>query len=194
MKKLLVSSIVILSSLTLASCSSLDGQYKKSSNDKKQTTKQVKTPTRSSFKNNVATLNDKTIKITGVKTIKITGVKTIKDTQEYSQPLVVFMYKTTNKSNKIITPLTAWNNTFKITQKGKSLKKVSFTDDRLDSNPDKNLAEGDSAKNSVVYELDNQKDPIKINASEGISTNSINESSSIDGTNLGSEQFSINNN
>ena len=34
MKKLLVSSIVILSSLTLASCSSLDGQYKKSSNDK----------------------------------------------------------------------------------------------------------------------------------------------------------------
>lgn len=186
MKKLLVSSIVILSSLTLASCSSLDGQYKKSSNDKKQTTKQVKTPTRSSFKNNVATLNDKTI--------KITGVKTIKDTQEYSQPLVVFMYKTTNKSNKIITPLTAWNNTFKITQKGKSLKKVSFTDDRLDSNPDKNLAEGDSAKNSVGYELDNQKDPIKINASEGISTNSINESSSIDGTNLGSEQFSINNN
>ena len=186
MKKLLVSSIVILSSLTLASCSSLDGQYKKSSNDKKQTTKQVKTPTRSSFKNNVATLNDKTI--------KITGVKTIKDTQEYSQPLVVSMYKTTNKSNKIITPLTAWNNTFKITQKGKSLKKVSFTDDRLDSNPDKNLAEGDSAKNSVVYELDNQKDPIKINASEGISTNSINESSSIDGTNLGSEQFSINNN
>ncbi|CAJ1185941.1 hypothetical protein FS150101_NMOIFPPK_00858 [Fructilactobacillus sanfranciscensis] len=186
MKKLLVSSIVILSSLTLASCSSLDGQYKKSSNDKKQTTKQVKTPTRSSFKNNVATLNDKTI--------KITGVKTIKDTQEYSQPLVVFMYKTTNKSNKIITPLTAWNNTFKITQKGKSLKKVSFTDDRLDSNPDKNLAEGDSAKNSVVYELDNQKDPIKINASEGISINSINESSSIDGTNLGSEQFSINNN
>ncbi|KRM80694.1 DUF5067 domain-containing protein [Fructilactobacillus sanfranciscensis] len=186
MKKLLVSSIVILSSLTLASCSSLDGQYKKSSNDKKQTTKQVKAPTRSSFKNNVATLNDKTI--------KITGVKTIKDTQEYSQPLVVFMYKTTNKSNKIITPLTAWNNTFKITQKGKSLKKVSFTDDRLDSNPDKNLAEGDSAKNSVVYELDNQKDPIKINASEGISINSINESSSIDGTNLGSEQFSINNN
>ena len=185
MKKLLVSSIVILSSLTLASCSSLDGQYKKSSNDKKQTTKEGNEVI-TEYKNNVATLNDKTI--------KITGVKTIKDTQEYSQPLVVFMYKTTNKSNKIITPLTAWNNTFKITQKGKSLKKVSFTDDRLDSNPDKNLAEGDSAKNSVVYELDNQKDPIKINASEGISTNSINESSSIDGTNLGSEQFSINNN
>lgn len=186
MKKLLVGGIAILSTLTLASCSSLDGQYKKSNNDHKQTTKQVKAPRQSSFKNNVAKLNDKTI--------KITGVKTVDNNQDYSEPLVAFIYKTTNESSKTITPQIAWDNTFKITQKGKQLKKVSFNDERLDSNPDKNLAEGDSAKNTVVYELNNQTDPITINASEGISTNSINNSSNIDGTNLGSEQFKISDN
>lgn len=187
MKKILVTSIAILSTLTLASCSSLDGQYKKSNNDNKQTTKPVKAPTQSSFKNNVAKLNDKTI--------KIIGVKTVNNSEKYDEPLVVFIYKTTNKSNKIITPKNAWDSTFKITQKSHHLNEVNFNDDRLDYNPDQNLAEGDSAKNTVVYELNNQNDPITINASEGINPNSINNnSSSIDGTNLGSEQFKLNTN
>ncbi|WP_429970774.1 DUF5067 domain-containing protein [Fructilactobacillus sp. Tb1] len=187
MKKLLVGGIAILSSLTLASCSSLDGQYKKSNNDTKQSTKPVKTPNQASFKNNVATLNDKTI--------KITGVKTINDTQDYDKPLVAFIYKTTNRSDKIITPLDAWNNTFKISQKKTTLKPVSFSDERLESNPDTNLAKGDSKTNTIVYELNNDSDPITINASQGISTNNISTNNqSIDGTNLGSEQFSIKNN
>ncbi|WP_413627129.1 DUF5067 domain-containing protein [Fructilactobacillus vespulae] len=184
MKKFLIGTLTIASCLTLASCSSLDGSYKKSNQDNTKKTKQIKAPAKSSFKNNVAKLNDKTIKIKGVKTIQ---------QGDSDQTLIAFQYKVTNESTNILTPLNAWNSTFKVSQGNKELKTTDFSDDRLPSNPNENLAKGDSIESSVVYALDNANDSIKINASEGISNNNITAAttSTLDGTNLGTEEFSI---
>ncbi|USS86518.1 DUF5067 domain-containing protein [Fructilactobacillus cliffordii] len=180
MKKQIILGLAAVATLSLAGCSS-----SKQSQSKPKSATTSKTSQQPSFRNNVAQLNDKTI--------RIKGVKTIKQPNESSPSMVAFIYQVTNKSNHSMTPMDAWNANMKVMQNKQKLDQTKFSDDSLPSNPNESIAKGQTVKSSVVYKLNNTKDPISINASQGINQNAIdpNSNQQIDGTDVGTQTFAI---
>ncbi|USS87316.1 DUF5067 domain-containing protein [Fructilactobacillus hinvesii] len=181
MKKQIILGLAAVCTLTLAGCSSSNHSQSKPKNTTSKTTSQ-----QPSFRNNVAQLNDKTI--------RIKGVKTIKQPNESTPSMVAFIYQVKNKSNHEMTAMQAWDSNMKVTQNKQELAKTKFSDDSLPNNPDETIAKGQTVKSSVVYKLSNDKDAISINASQGINQNAIDQNSNqqIDGTNVGTQTFAIN--
>ncbi|USS85468.1 DUF5067 domain-containing protein [Fructilactobacillus myrtifloralis] len=182
MKKKIILGMVTICTLGLAGCST-PGHHADNAKSKSAPTSQTTQP---SFRNNVAQLNDKTI--------RIKGVKTIKQPNETEPSMVAFIYQVTNKSKRVLTPKQAWNENMKVSQNKQELKETNFSDKTLPQNSDQTIAKGQTVKSAVVYQLQSPKESISINASQGINSNPIDQNANqqIDGTDLGTQTFAIN--
>lgn len=169
MKKFIVSVLSVLTvGLTLAGCSSSNDSSKNSTSSKPKAEKvAVKKQPKYYFKDNVAEIHDVKVEITKVE------VKTADETNGYSEkPLIVFHYKATNKTNKEIDPISAWQSIFSAYQDNdknsvNELEVGSNIDDQYLDTQSENIKKGGTVENETTYELDDMKTPVELKAKQG---------------------------
>ncbi|MFT8491508.1 DUF5067 domain-containing protein [Liquorilactobacillus satsumensis] len=149
-------------------------------NSSKKSVVKVKKQQKYYFKNNVAEIHDLKIEITKVE------VKNADQTNSYSdKPLIIFHYKVTNKTNKDIDPISAWQAVFTAYQDNdaNSVNKLeigsTIDEQYLDTQSEK-IKKNGTVKNESTYELTDMKTPVKLQATKGY-----------DGSKIGSQTYKI---
>lgn len=172
-KKMLLLVIACILVIGLAGCGG-NKENKKESEEVK-TTAEKKEP-KYQFKNNVVEMEDISIKITKVKIIKV-GEKG----NEYGKkPVIAFWYKTTNKTDKEIDPMTAWHAAFNAYQDNNpnAMNEINMTacpDERFIDSQMEVIKKNGTVENAVAYELDDLKTPVTLKAHKGYSGDFLGE-------------------
>lgn len=165
--------------LFLSSCGNSSNQSSSKSSSSKRIVKVAKQQ-KYYFKNNVAEIHDVKIQITNVE------VKTADQTNGYSdKPLIVFIYKATNKTNKDIDPISAWQAIFNAYQDNNKnsvnqLNVGSTIDEKYLDTQSEQIKKGGTVENEATYELSDMSTPVKLQATQGI-----------DGKKLGYQMYKI---
>ncbi|EKK21072.1 hypothetical protein B808_850 [Fructilactobacillus florum 8D] len=183
MKKRWLSVPIILSSGLLAGCSFVNpGANRQSKSTNQKTTSQ---PVKASFENNILKTNQATI--------KITAVKTTRPNQTYPQPIITFIYKTTNNGSTSITPQSTWKKSFNALQQGNQLPTTTLKDPSIPDNNQRQLQSNQSVENATSYQLKNQTDPVTLQATISKSEQPFSDSKqqNLDTITLGSQIYNI---
>lgn len=167
MKKSLTLGAVFVSSLILAACG--NGNTKKDSASNKTVTVAKPKEDKYYFKNDELRIHDLKIKITNYKVIPV-GEKG----NEYGKkPVLAIWYKATNLTNKEIDPNTAWMATFEAYQdnnknRENKLNVGSLPDQKFIDTQQENIKKNGTVENAVAYELDDDKTPVTLKATQGV--------------------------
>lgn len=133
------------------------------------------------FKDNIAEIEDVKIEITDVKVIPVGSTG-----NEYGEkPVIAFWYKVTNKTDKEITPSTAWMAVFTAYQdndpnRENELNVGSDPDERFIDTSFENIKKDGTVEDAIAYELDDLETPVLLKATKGIG-----------GREIGSKEYSI---
>lgn len=122
-----------------------------------------------SFKDDVFTTPEMKIEITSHRLIPVG-----QPGNEYGdKPVIAFVYKTTNLTNKELDPTTAWIGSFSATQDNdpNAVNELNVGgtpgDQYLDTQLEK-IKQGGTVENAVAYELDDETTPVTLSASENL--------------------------
>lgn len=179
MKKSLTLGAVFISSLVLAACG--NGNTKKDSASNKTATVAKPKTEKYYFKNNELKIHDLKIKITKSKVIPVG-----EEGNEYGKnPVLAIWYKVTNLTDKKIDPNMAWMSTFEAYQdnnkdRENKLNVGSLPDQKFIDTQQENIKKNGTVENAVAYELDDDKTPVTLKATQGVG-----------GKELGTETFKI---
>ncbi|USS93959.1 DUF5067 domain-containing protein (plasmid) [Fructilactobacillus ixorae] len=166
MKKIILSTVILASSIALVGCSSSNKDSKSSS--KSQI---VSVPKKNNyyFKNNVAKLHDEKIEITKTKVIN-PGEE---GNQYGDKPIIAFWYKTTNYTDKKIDPISAWESVFEAYQDNNKnqenkLNVGMLPDEKYLDSQTQAIKKNGTVENAISYELSDTTTPVQLKASKGI--------------------------
>jgi len=133
------------------------------------------------FKDNTLKIHDATVVITDVKVIPV-GEKG----NEYGKkPVIAFWFKTTNLTNKEMTPDEPWIACIDAYQDNNpnaenKLDVGSLPDEQFSDSQFENIKQGGTVEDAIAYELDDSTTPVVLKAMQGIS-----------GPKLGEQTFNI---
>ncbi|MFT9005527.1 MAG: DUF5067 domain-containing protein [Liquorilactobacillus hordei] len=169
----------VICTLSLVSCGNTSN---KSSSKKASTAKTITVGKQQKyyFKNNVAEIHDIKIQITNVE------IKTADQTNGYSdKPLIIFIYKVTNKTDKKIDPISAWLAVFNAYQDNdknsvNELDIGSTIDEKYLDTQSEQIKKDGTVENEITYELSDMSTPVKLQATQGM-----------DGKKLGYQMYRI---
>ena len=164
MKKIITLSFAVLTGLSLAGCSGSSNS--KTSNKPK--TETVKPKPKYYFDGKTANIRD--LKITIIK------VKFFKKAQPKEKNQIAFEYTVKNKSKKKIDVTTAWLAVFNAYQDNKNTDgklevgptPMNYAGKLLD-NQNKTIKKGGELQGVISYSLDNNKIPVTLKATKGVS-------------------------
>lgn len=167
MKKSLTLGVVFISSLVLGACG--NSNTKKDSSSNKTVTVAKPKMEKYYFKNDELKIHDLKIKITKSKVIPVG-----EEGNEYGKkPVLAIWYEATNLTNKEIDPNTAWMATFEAYQdnnknRENKLNVGSLPDQKFLDTQQENIKKNGTVENAVAYELDDNKTPVTLKATQGV--------------------------
>lgn len=130
---------------------------------KAKTSKKIAKEFKPYFKNNVAEMTDVKVEITEVRVIPAGD-----EGNEYGEkPVIAFWYIVTNKSNKEISPWSAWFSIFTAIQDNdpnfiNKLDSISYLDGNLLPTQYETIKQGGSVQGTWAYTLDDETTPVTL--------------------------------
>ncbi|MEG0303683.1 DUF5067 domain-containing protein [Gordonibacter sp.] len=179
MKKLIAVAAAGALAFTLAGCSSApkdDANAVPKADTQVESDKGAEPVSEYSFKDGVINTEDVTMTITETRVIPVGEVG-----NEYGkQPVIAFWYDVTNKTNKEITPMTAWIacvTAYQDTNPNQvnKLDVGSLPDQAFLSTQMENIKEGGTAQCAIAYYLDDEVTPVILKATKGLRGDEIGE-------------------
>ena len=167
MKKSLTLGVIFVSSLVLAACGS--GNTKKDSASNKTATVTKPKTKKYYFKNDELKIHDLKIRITKSKVIPVGE----EGNEDGKKPVLAIWYKVTNLTDKKIDPNMAWMSTFEAYQdnskdRENKLNVGSLPDQKFIDTQQENIKKNGTVENAVAYELDDDKTPVTLKATQGV--------------------------
>lgn len=175
MKKIVVLCIAMMVAVAMVGCGSDKPEKGKA------TKEETKNPPVGYFKDNIAEIEDVKIEITDVKVIPAGNPG-----NEYGEKsLIVFYYKTTNKTDKDIDPMSAWMAVFTAYQDNdknrlNELRAGHLEDERFYETATETIKKGGTVEGAEAYELDDETTPVLLKATKGVA-----------GAEIGSKEYDI---
>ncbi|MED3804766.1 DUF5067 domain-containing protein [Lysinibacillus xylanilyticus] len=175
MKKKLIFSAALVLSLGLAGCGADSSKDEKPKEETKTTASTDKT-TDKEAKSDGVYFKDNELKIEDVK-INITETKVIpvgeKGNEIGDKPVFAIWFKTTNLSDKEMTPGIAWQAVFTVIQDNNpnavnELEVGMLPDDRFQNTQFENIKKDGTVEHAIAYELDDLETPVTLVANQGI--------------------------
>ena len=182
--KLLLS--ILVTSVLISGCSTMKEEKKENPVTNETEKDKVNSTSRTgeyTFKDGKVTMEDIDLKITKYKVIPVG-----EEGNEYGDaPVIAFWYETTNKTEKDISPMTAWFASFpegpiqdNDKNKVNKLQVALHPDKALVNDQMSKIKKGGTVKNAFAYELSDETTPVTLKATQGM-----------DGKDLGQKNFEV---
>lgn len=161
MKKRLIA--IILCCLLCATLGACGKNNNTTETNKAKTSKKITKEVKPYFKKNVAEMTNVKVEITEVRVIPAGD-----EGNEYGEkPVIAFWYIVTNKSNKEISPWSAWSSIFTAIQDNdpnriNELDSAISPDDNLFSMQHETIKQGGSVQGAWAYTLDDETTPVTL--------------------------------
>lgn len=168
--------VTLASAMLLAGCSSNNSSGSNQSSAGTTSSQQTSSSSSSQvdtskpgFSNGTAVLDDVTIQITDHKVIQ----KGEKGNEYGDKPVIAFWYKTTNKSDKEVSPLMSWMAVFNAFQdndpnKENKLSVGMLPDSNFRDSQMANIKKNGTVENAIAYELTDTTTPVQLVANKGV--------------------------